>query len=65
MSLKNCCTPKDDEVNSNVKVSVNVDVPKIVKYCCFTGVMIVAIIFCSKNCRKMIESGYFDSVCKR
>lgn len=60
MSLKNCCRSKDDNANSNVCVNVNVDVPKIVKYSCLTGVLIVGIVFASINFRKMLENGFFD-----
>jgi hypothetical protein len=60
MSLKNCCTPKDAEGGSNVNVNVNVDVPKIVKYTCVAGVLIVGIIFGTKCFRKMLEHGFFE-----
>lgn len=60
MSLKNCCKPKDDNANSNVCVNVNVDVPKIVKYSCLTGILIVGIVFGSINFQKMLEKGCFD-----
>jgi hypothetical protein len=60
MSLKNCCTPKNPE--SNVNVNVNVDVPKIVKYACITGVLIVGIIFGTKSFHKMLEHGFFDPI---
>lgn len=62
MSHKNCCTPKD--VDKCVNVNVNVDVPKIVKYSCITGVLIVGIIFGTKCFRKMLEDGFFDSADK-
>lgn len=64
MSLKNCCTSKDDS-NANVNVNVNVDVPKIVKYCCITGILIVGIIFGTKSFRKMLEEGFFDIPTKK
>jgi hypothetical protein len=48
VSMKNCCSPKDND--SCVNVNVIVDVPKIVKYCCISGVLIVGIIFGSKCC---------------
>lgn len=49
-----CCKP-------GVTVKVNVDVPKIVKYSCVTGILIVGIIFGSKCFNKMLENGFFDN----
>lgn len=43
---------------SGTSVSVNVDVPKIVKYLCMAGVLIVGIIFCTKAVTKIIEIHY-------
>lgn len=57
MTRKDCCTPKEEENEAAVKVSVTVDVPKIVKYSCFTGVLIVAIIFSAKCFLKMLDMG--------
>jgi hypothetical protein len=54
---ENCCSTKDDE--RQVSVRVNVDVPKIVKYSCLTGVLIVAIICGSKTFQRMLDSGFF------
>ncbi|HWT76699.1 MAG TPA: hypothetical protein VN258_18530 [Mobilitalea sp.] len=61
MSGKDCCS--NDECR-NVNVNVNVDVPKIVKYSCITGILIVGIIFGSKCFGKMLEKGYFDQLDK-
>lgn len=58
MSLKNCCTPAD--ATSNAKVSVNVDVPKIVKYLSVASVLIVGIIFGTRCFRNMLEENFFD-----
>lgn len=58
MSLSNCCSPTG--ADRQVNVNVNVDVPKIVKYTCVTGVLIVAIVFGTKLYRKMMEDGFFD-----
>lgn len=55
--MSDCCSKKVPE--STVQVNVNVDVPKIVKYSCITGVLIVAIVFGSKIYKKMLESGIF------
>lgn len=57
MSLKNCCSSND--VDHKVSVNVNVDVPKIVKYSCVTGVLIVGIIFGTKLFHNMLEEGFF------
>lgn len=57
MSKKDCCTPREEENDAAVKVNVTVDVPKIVKYSCFTGVLIVAIIFSAKCFLKMLDMG--------
>ena len=62
MSLKNCCTSND--ADRNVSVNVNVDVPKIVKYACFTGVLIVGIIFGTKLFKNMLAEGFFDKLDK-
>lgn len=59
MSLKNCCTPKEN--NNQVNVNVIVDVPKIVKYACMTGVFIVGIIFGANLFHKMLEEGFFNT----
>ena len=64
MSLKSCCTSDETNPEVGVNVNVNVDVPKIVKYCCIAGVMIVWIIFATKNFRKMLEENFFDKVIK-
>ena len=48
---RDCCTPK--EVDRTV--TVNVDVTKIVKYTCITGVFIVGIIFGSRCYNKMLK----------
>ncbi len=60
MSIKNCCTPKD--ITRQVNVNVNVDVPKIVKYSCVTGVLIVGIIFGTKLFGKMLDDGFFNQL---
>ena len=53
---------EEDEKKSDVRVSVNVDVPKIVRYLCITGVLIVGIVFGTKTFRKMMDGGFFDVV---
>jgi hypothetical protein len=53
-----CCSTENNE--AQVNVNVNVDVPKIVKYSCITGVLIVAIVFGTKIYRKMLENGFLD-----
>lgn len=50
-----CCEP-------GVTVKVNVDVPKIVKYACVTGILIVGIIFGTRCFGKMLEKGLFDKI---
>lgn len=60
MSHKNCCTSNDSD--RQVNVNVNVDVPKIVKYSCMTGVLVVGIIFGTNLFKKMLEKGFFDSI---
>ncbi len=60
MSKNNCCSQEDTVSNANV--TVNVDVPKIVKYACIAGILIVGIIFGTKSFRKMLETGFFDQV---
>ena len=60
MSMKDCCSA--NEVGRSVNVNVNVDVPKIVKYCCITGVLIVGIIFGTRCFRNMLEEGFFELV---
>jgi hypothetical protein len=60
MSMKDCCSTNDN--NPSVNVNVNVDVPKIVKYCCITGVLIVGIIFGTRCFRKMLDEGFFELV---
>lgn len=57
---KNCCSPKDNDTNTNVTVNVTIDVPKIVKTLCITGVIIVGIVFGTKNLHKMLDGGFFD-----
>lgn len=61
MSLKNCCATKEDQ-DTDVRVSVTVDVPKIVKYLCVAGVLIVGIIFGTKTFKKMLEEGFFEVI---
>lgn len=58
---KDCCL---NDGSRNVSVNVNVDVPKIVKYSCFTGILIVGIIFGTKCFGKMLEEGFFDKLGK-
>ena len=57
MSKKDCCSPKEEDSGAAVKVNVTVDVPKIVKYSCLTGVLIVAIVFSAKCFLKMLDLG--------
>jgi len=63
MSLRKCCSKKENEPASGVNVNVIVNVPKIVRSLCFAGVLIVDIIFGTKTFQKMLEEGFFDS-CK-
>lgn len=58
MSQYDCCSSEDQE--SGVTVRVNVDVPKIIKYLCITGIIIVGIIFGTKTFKHMLEHGFFD-----
>ncbi len=44
------------------KVTVSVDVSRIVKYVSAAGVLIVAIIFGTKTFLKMLEKGFIDIV---
>jgi|GEM_PF-592363 hypothetical protein len=60
MSKHNYCSPDDCEKQACVNVNVNVDVPKIVKYSCMTGVLIVGIIFGTNLYKKMLENGFLD-----
>lgn len=53
MSLKNCCVPE----KLDPSVTVNVDVTRIVKYVCFTGIVIVGIIFGTRCYQKMLSEG--------
>lgn len=53
MSMKECCSPKEN----GSSVTVQVDVSRIVKYVCIAGVLIVGIIFGTKCCHKMMEEG--------
>jgi hypothetical protein len=61
MSMKECCTTNEE----GASVTVTVDVTKIVKYVCFTAVIVVGIIFGTRCCHKMMEEGYFDQKCCR
>lgn len=56
MSKKSCCLP--DNVESSI--TVRVDVSRIVKYVCISGIIIVAIIFGNKSSGKMLEKGFFE-----
>lgn len=58
--MKNCCTPNENDSDAKVTVNVSVDVPKIVKFLCITGVLIVGIIFGTKTFQKMLDEGFFD-----
>lgn len=60
MSKHDCCSHKENEANVNVNVIV--DVPKIVKYACITGILIVGIIFGTKTFHKMLEEGFFEII---
>lgn len=53
MSMKDCCTPTDN----NSSVTVNVDVTRIVKYVCIAGVFIVGIIFGTRCYHNMVSEG--------
>lgn len=57
-----CCCAAAEPVNTTVNVKV--DVSKIIKYISIAGTLIVAIIFCSKCCRKMLDQGLL-SCCKK
>jgi len=58
--MSKCCSSSEED--AKVTVKVNVDVPKIVRYLCVTGVLIVGIIFGTKTFEKMMDSGFFDIV---
>lgn len=45
----------NDSVDSGSSVTVSVDVTKIVKYVCFSGIIIIGIIFGTKCCHKMLD----------
>lgn len=65
MSMKNCCTT-NEENEENATVNVKVDVTRIVKYVCFTAIIVVGIIFGSKYCYKILKEGYFkEKLCKK
>ncbi|NLP35122.1 MAG: hypothetical protein GX359_08005 [Clostridiales bacterium] len=49
--IRDCCTPK----GKGSSVTVNVDVTKIVKYVCITGVFIVGIIFGTRCYYKLLD----------
>ena len=57
---KKCCST--EEFDPNVTVTVSVDVPKIIKYLCVTGVLTVGIIFGTRTFLKMLEKGFFEIV---
>jgi len=59
MSLKNCYSSKENPA-PDVHVNVSVDVPKIVKYWCIAGVIIVGIIFATKCFREMLNKGWIE-----
>ncbi len=59
--MAKCCSTDEDETKS-VTVRVNVDVPKIVRCLCVTGVIIVGIIFGTRTFQKMLDGGFFDIV---
>jgi hypothetical protein len=58
--MSKCCSSNDENECCDVTVKVNVDVPKIVRCLCVTGVLIVGIIFGTKTFQKMLDSGFFD-----
>lgn len=58
--MAKCCSTDEERENGGVTVKVNVDVPKIVRCLCVTGVLIVGIIFGTKTFQKMIDNGFFD-----
>ena len=60
MSQYDCC--QEEEQEGGVTVRVNVDVPKIIKYLCITGIVIVGIIFGTKTFKHMLEHGFFEIV---
>ncbi|HHV13783.1 MAG TPA: hypothetical protein GXX75_26300 [Clostridiales bacterium] len=60
MASKDCCPSENSE--NGVIVRVNVDVPKIIKYLCITGIIIVGIIFGTKTFKHMLEHGFFEIV---
>lgn len=56
--LKNCCENKHKEKEYGTSsVHISVDITKIVKYLCCTGIIIVGIIFSSRCYRDMIKEG--------
>ena len=56
MSQNDCC--QEEQQNGDVTVRVNVDVPKIIKYLCITGVIIVGIIFGTRTFKHMLEHDF-------
>lgn len=52
---KNCCSTSQTDSDDNVKVNVNVEVHKIVKCWCVTGIIIVGIIFSYKAFVKLMD----------
>jgi hypothetical protein len=56
MSMKDCCTPNEN----GSSVTVKVDVTRIVKYLCVSGIFIVGIIFGTKCYQKMLQEGLFN-----
>ncbi len=60
MASKDCCSSENSE--NGIIVRVNVDVPKIIKYLCITGIIIVGIIFGTKTFKHMLEHGFFEII---
>ena len=51
---------QSDESESNVKVTINVNVTKIVQYVCIAGVLIVAIVAAAKQFKKTIDTNLLE-----
>ncbi len=57
MSNHDCCQSGD-----GCDIKVTVEVSKIVKYVSIAAVLIVGIIFGTRTFRKMLETGFFETI---
>jgi len=55
---KNYCSTKKPDSDDNVTVNVNVEVHKIVKCWCVTGIIIVGIVFAYKAFTKLMDADF-------